>query len=211
MMKQAFKQWFVTLFLLLGMGVAQADSAPDEVIREAVDRLVQRIDAEREKLEKDPRYAQQVGDEELDAMVDFRRITRAVMGEHFSQANREQRNRFLERFRASLVNTYAAGITMYEGQSYRVLPLEDGDVRGNRARVTMEFETEDGKVLPIAYTMTLTDGQWKVDNVIVNNLNLGRIFQAQFAQDMAENNNDIDVVIEQWSADLGLDEISAEE
>lgn|SRR5690625_1012878 len=211
MMKQAFTQWFVTLFLLLGMGVAQADSAPDEVIREAVDRLVQRIDAEREKLEKDPRYAQQVVDEELDAMVDFRRITRAVMGEHFSQANREQRNRFLERFRASLVNTYAAGITMYEGQSYRVLPLEDGDVRGNRARVTMEFETEDGKVLPIAYTMTLTDGQWKVDNVIVNNLNLGRIFQAQFAQDMAENNNDIDVVIEQWSADLGLDEISAEE
>lgn len=211
MMKQAFTQWFVTLFLFLGMGVAQADSAPDEVIREAVDRLVQRIDAEREKLEKDPRYAQQVVDEELDAMVDFRRITRAVMGEHFSQANREQRNRFLERFRASLVNTYAAGITMYEGQSYRVLPLEDGDVRGNRARVTMEFETEDGKVLPIAYTMTLTDGQWKVDNVIVNNLNLGRIFQAQFAQDMAENNNDIDVVIEQWSADLGLDEISAEE
>ena len=211
MMKQAFTQWFVTLFLLLGMGVAQADSAPDEVIREAVDRLVQRIDAEREKLEKDPRYAQQVVDEELDAMVDFRRITRAVMGEHFSQANREQRNRFLERFRASLVNTYAAGITMYEGQSYRVLPLEDGDVRGNRARVTMEFETEDGKVLPIAYTMTLTDEQWKVDNVIVNNLNLGRIFQAQFAQDMAENNNDIDVVIEQWSADLGLDEISAEE
>lgn len=211
MMKQAFTQWFVTLFLLLGMGVAQADSAPDEVIREAVDRLVQRIDAEREKLEKDPRYAQQVVDEELDAMVDFRRITRAVMGEHFSQANREQRNRFLERFRASLVNTYAAGITMYEGQSYRVLPLEDGDVRGNRARVTMEFETEDGKVLPIAYTMTLTDEQWKVDNVIVNNLNLGRIFQAQFAQDMAENNNDIDMVIEQWSADLGLDEISAEE
>lgn len=211
MMKQAFKQWFVTLFLLLGMGVAQADSAPDEVIREAVDRLVQRIDAEREKLEKDPRYAQQVVDEELDAMVDFRRITRAVMGEHFSQANRDQRNRFLERFRASLVNTYAAGITMYEGQSYRVLPLKDGDVRGNRARVTMEFETEDGKVLPIAYTMTLTDEQWKVDNVIVNNLNLGRIFQAQFAQDMAENNNDIDMVIEQWSADLGLDEISAEE
>src|SRR5690625_6795753 len=81
MMKQAFTQWFVTLFLLLGMGVAQADSAPDEVIREAVDRLVQRIDAEREKLEKDPRYAQQVVDEELDAMVDFRRITRAVMGE----------------------------------------------------------------------------------------------------------------------------------
>lgn len=210
MKRQRLLQWFMVMLVTLGASIAHAQQAPDEVIRTAVEKLVERIEADREKLESDPRYAQKVVDEELDAMVDFRRITRAVMGEHFSQANREQRNKFLQRFRASLVNTYAAGITLYEGQSYRVLPLADGDVRGNRARVQMEFETDDGKALPIAYTMTLSDEQWKVDNVIVNNLNLGRIFQAQFAQDMAANNNDLDKVINNWSADLGLDEISAE-
>lgn len=210
MKRQGFLQWLVVAFVMLSSSLAYAQQSPDEVIRVAVDKLVERIEADREKLEADPRYAQKVVDEELDAMVDFRRITRAVMGEYFSQANREQRNKFLQQFRASLVNTYAAGITLYEGQSYRVLPLADGDVRGNRARVQMEFETEDGKVLPIAYTMTLSDEQWKVDNVIVNNLNLGRIFQIQFAQDMAANDNDLDKVINNWSADLGLDEISAE-
>lgn len=210
MKRQRLLQWFMVMLVTLGASIAHAQQAPDEVIRTAVEKLVERIEADREKLKNDPRYAQKVVDEELDAMVDFRRITRAVMGEHFSQANREQRNKFLQRFRASLVNTYAAGITLYEGQSYRVLPLADGDVRGNRARVQMEFETDDGKALPIAYTMTLSDEQWKVDNVIVNNLNLGRIFQAQFAQDMAANNNDLDKVINNWSADLGLDEISAE-
>jgi len=210
MKRQRLWQWLLVMLVAFGASVVHAQQSPDEVIRTAVDKLVERIEADREQLEKDPRYAQKVVDEELDAMVDFRRITRAVMGEHFSQANREQRNKFLQQFRASLVNTYAAGITLYEGQSYRVLPLADGDVRGNRARVQMEFETEDGKVLPIAYTMTLNDEQWKVDNVIVNNLNLGRIFQAQFAQDMAANNNDLDAVINNWSADLGLDEMSAE-
>lgn len=210
MKRHALLQWFMAVVVMFGAVVAHAEQAPDEVVRTAVDKLVERIEAERERLEKDPRYAQKVVDDELDAMVDFRRITRAVMGEFFSQANREQRNQFLQQFRASLVNTYAAGITMYEGQSYRVLPLADGDVRGNRARVQMEFQTEDGKSLPIAYTMTQSDGQWKVDNVIVNNLNLGRIFQAQFAQDMAANNNDLDKVIANWSADLGLEEMSAE-
>src|SRR5699024_7117257 len=210
MKRQRLWQWLLVMLVAFGASVVHAQQSPDEVIRTAVDKLVERIEADRERLERDPRYAQKVVDEELDAMVDFRRITRAVMGEHFSQANREQRNKFLQQFRASLVNTYAAGITLYEGQSYRVLPLADGDVRGNRARVQMEFETEDGKVLPIAYTMTLNDEQWKVDNVIVNNLNLGRIFQAQFAQDMAANNNDLDAVINNWSADLGLDEMSAE-
>lgn len=210
MKKQAMLQWVLGVFLLLGMGVANAQQAPDEVIRVAVDKLVKRIDADRQRLESDPQYAQKVVDEELEEMVDFRRITRAVMGDYFSHASRDQRNKFLTQFRASLVNTYAAGITLYEGQSYRILPLADGDVRGNRARVQMEFEAEDGKILPIAYTMTLTDSQWKVDNVIVNNLNLGRIFQTQFAQDMAANDNNLDVVIANWSADLGLDEISAE-
>lgn len=210
MKKKVMLSWVLGVFLLLGMGVANAQQAPDEVIRVAVDKLVKRIEADRQRLESDPQYAQKVVNEELEEMVDFRRITRAVMGDYFSQASRDQRHKFLVRFRASLVNTYAAGITLYEGQSYRILPLVDGDVRGNRARVQMEFEAEDGKILPIAYTMTLTDNQWKVDNVIVNNLNLGRIFQTQFAQDMAANDNNLDIVIANWSADLGLDEISAE-
>jgi len=203
-------QLVFALFFSLATMVAAAQQ-PDDIVRDAVKKLTDRIVAERAELEKDEKYAQQVVDEELSELVDFRRITRSVMGPHFEQATREQRNNFLQAFRESLVSTYATGVTMYEGQGYKVHPLADGDVRGSRARVQMEFNTGEGKTLPIAYTMTLTNGQWKVDNVIVNNLNLGRVFRDQFSQDMQEYNNNIDQVIQNWSVDVGVEEVKAKQ
>ncbi|MBA3980358.1 MAG: toluene tolerance protein, partial [Alcanivorax sp.] len=101
---------------------AQAAPAPDEVVRNAVERMTQRIDNERERLKEDAAYARRVINEELDALVDFRRVTRLVMGDHFQNASAEQRREFMRRFRTSLVQTFSTGITLYEGQPIRVLP-----------------------------------------------------------------------------------------
>lgn len=202
-------QIFFLVFFAMSV-TAHAEQAPDEIVRDAVDKLVTRIDNERDKLEEDSAYAEKVVGEELEDLVDFRRITRAVMGQYFGDASREQRNEFLKQFRSSLVSTYSAGITMYDGQDYKVLPMAENDLRDNRARVKMEFKTEEGKTLPIAYTMTKSNDDWKVDNVIVNGLNLGRVFQEQFAQDMEANNNDLDKVINNWSGDLDMEELKEE-
>ena len=210
-MKRLWQQLLSIPLLMLGLSTLAQAQDPDDMIREAVESLTQRIDAERERMSRDPAYTRMVVNEELEDLVDFRRITRLVMGEHFDTADRDQRNAFLERFRASLVQTYAAGVTMYTGQQIRVLPLAEGDVRGNRARVQMEFTTDSGRVVPIAYTLFQSDGQWRVDNVIVNGLNLGRVFRAQFEQAMAQHNGDIDKVIASWSAEVEVDGVTPAE
>lgn len=187
---------------------AQAAPAPDEVVRNAVERMTQRIDNERERLKEDAAYARRVINEELDALVDFRRVTRLVMGDHFQNASAEQRREFMRRFRTSLVQTFSTGITLYEGQPIRVLPLEEGDVRDNRARVQMEFGTESGRPMPIAYTMFLDGEQWKVDNLIVNGLNMGRVYRMQFDQAMRQHQGDIDKVIQGWTVALDPEEFN---
>lgn len=192
----------LTIFALLATVPVAAESGPDEMVRNAVERMTSRIDQERDRLEKEPDYARRLVDEEMDSLVDFRRITRAVMAEHFGTASREQRIDFLKAFRASLINTYASGITMYDGQPWRVLPMQEGDLRGDRARVQMEITTEGGQRIPIVYTLFQSEDQWRVDNVIVNGLNLGRVFRAQFAQAMQEHQGDIDAVIANWSAEV---------
>ncbi|AJD47339.1 Toluene tolerance protein Ttg2D [Isoalcanivorax pacificus W11-5] len=204
-MKRLWQQLLSIPLLVLGLSTLAQAQDPDDVIRDAVESLTQRIDAERERMSRDPAYTRMVVTEELENLVDFRRITRLVMGEHFDAASRDQRNAFLERFRASLVQTYAAGVTMYTGQQIQVLPMGEGDVRGNRARVQMEFTTDSGRVVPIAYTLFQSDDQWRVDNVIVNGLNLGRVFRAQFEQAMAQYNGDIDQVIANWSAEVEVE------
>jgi len=171
-----------------------------QVQRKLEQRMTSRIDAERERLEKDESYARELVREELVPLVDFKRITRMVMGEHFDQASRDQKYEFLEVFKNSLINTYASGVTLYQGQEIRVLPMREEDRKGNYARVRLEGTTNDGKVIPVFFTLFQSDDQWKVVNVYVNGLDLRDVYRAQFAQSMQQL-GDLDKVIDSWSAE----------
>lgn len=191
--------------LLLITGVAQASPGPRELIVHAVNQITQRIDQERQHLKNDPQYAQKVVRQELKGLVDFKRITRLVMANHFSQASRDQKYHFLNVFRDSLITTYASGITLYDDQGIKVLPMRDNDIRGNLARVRMQIHTRGGRSIPIDYTLFKDQsGDWKVQNVIVNGLNLGKTFRAQFDQLMQQYNGDVDKVIANWSSQLDV-------
>jgi phospholipid transport system substrate-binding protein len=194
------------LLLSVGLsGMAHADN-PRERVADAVASITERVQQERQRLEQDPAYARQVVREELEGLVDFKRITRLVMSRHFATASREQKYRFLEVFQDSLVNTYASGITLYQGQTISVLPLGEGDVRGDRARVRSEITADDGRVIPVFFSLYQDDqGAWLVENVIVNGLNLGKTFRAQFDQAVEQYGGDLDQVIANWSSELEIE------
>ncbi len=194
----------VALILMALAAWAQAQPDPRQVVIDAVERMTSRIDAEREQLEANPELAREMVREELVDLVDFKRITRMVMGDYFGPSSKEQKYRFLDVFKNSLINTYASGITLYDGQQITTLPIQDGDLRGDYARVRMEVQTNTGKTIPIFYTLFSRDEQWKVINVYVNGLDLADTFKSQFAQGMQEY-GDIDKVIDNWSADAKID------
>jgi phospholipid transport system substrate-binding protein len=82
--------------------------------------------------------------------------------------------------------------------------MQEGDRKGDYARVRMEVKTNSGKSVPIYYTLFQRDHQLRVINVYVNGLDLRDTFQSQFAQGMQQY-NDIDKVIDNWSADANID------
>ena len=169
-------QWYMAAWLRFGLVVmltamaalVQAQSDPRQVVADAVERMTSRVEAERETLKADPDRAKELVREELADLVDFKRITRMVMGDYFGPSSKEQKYRFLDVFKNSLINTYASGITLYDGQKIDILPMQDGDRKGDYARVRMEVKTNSGQVVPIYYTLFLRDDQWRVINVYVN-------------------------------------------
>ena len=101
------------VLLLAGMAtLAHAESDPRQVVSDAVERMTSRIEAEREALKADPDKAKALVREELADLVDFKRITRMVMGDYFGPSSKEQKYRFLDVFKNSLINTYASGISV---------------------------------------------------------------------------------------------------
>ena len=63
----------------------------------------------------------------------------------------------------------------------------------------MEIKDGKGVVYPLSYTMVSLDGTWKMRNVVINGINVGKLFRDQFAQAMQDNRNDLDKVIDNWT------------
>lgn len=196
------------LVLCLGLlsGQALAQQTPEQLIRDSVNELVSQIEGRKDYFAQHPEELEALVDASLAEIADFRYIGASVMGRYFRNATPEQRSRFAEVFRETLIETYAKGLVSFDYRELRVLDGNLGRYEG-QASVDMEVVASDGEVYPVSYTLRRDDGQWKVVNVIVNGINLGLTFRNQFDQAMREHNRDYDAVIDNWAPEVDSEEL----
>ncbi len=139
-------------------------------------------------------------DTTLGKVIDFPWIARNVMGPYGKPASAEQRKLFAATFRTGLVSTYGRGLLSYGDQEIVVLPGGDDYKEKRKITVRQEIRGADGNY-PLEYTMGLgKDAQWRIINVIINGINLGKTFRNQFVQASQKNGGDIDAVIAGWDS-----------
>jgi phospholipid transport system substrate-binding protein len=191
----------VTMALAM-VSVADTKSA-HQVAEEVKDQMVAII-GDREKYEAQGEgkyYAAIVG--LFEPVVDFTFIARGVMGDHAKTATEEQRQRFAEVLKGSLmgtVATYTQGLGGANQYSIAVVPPKEGDAEKTSVNVGLEVTTGES-VNRLAFTMRLDkDEQWKIANMTLNGINLGITFRAQFAQAVKKAEGNLDAAIASWSA-----------
>ena len=66
--------------------------------------------------------------------------------------------------------------------------------------VDLEVVTPSGKVFPITQSMYLHHRQrrWMAQNVIVNGINVGKLFNEQFSQMVSQADGNIGLAIDNW-------------
>ncbi|WP_375191660.1 phospholipid-binding protein MlaC [Marinobacter sp.] len=193
------------LGLVLALFLASAAHAGEaEDLREYVDTntqsLVDKLNRERGLYEKDPEAFYRKMDEALSDFVDFRRIAARVMGRYARQTTPEQRDEFVVKFKRSLFDSYAQALVSAEEFKINVQGATINPQDSGRASVQMEVVTASGNRYPVTYSMYKTDsGQWMMENVIVEGVNIGLAFRDRFSQEMEENRGRIQAVIDGWS------------
>ena len=134
----------------------------------------------------------------LQPLVDFKRISRNVMGRYYKDANKEQIEKFNKVFKASLLETYSKTLAEFKDEEILVSSEVKKSSKGNREKVSLQIVTST-KVYPAIYDMYLNkQGQWKLINIVINGVNLGLTFRNQFYSLMEKEGNNLDVVIERW-------------
>lgn len=174
--------------------------------------LVARLNQEKDLYTEDPDAFYREMEQALTGFVDFRRIAARVMGRYARQATPEQRDEFVVRFKRSLFESYAqALVNNSDGFEIAVRDAQINPRDEDRASVDMLVTTESGDRYQVTYSMyrNQDSGDWLMENVIVEGVNIGLAFRDRFAQEMESRLGDVDAVIENWGdavASLNLDE-----
>jgi phospholipid transport system substrate-binding protein len=190
-----------SFFILLAALPLFAVAAPTahEVVRQTTSTLLEDLKANKEQYRNDPSAFYTALNTILGPVVDVEGISRGVMTVRYSrQASPEQMQRFQENFKRSLMQFYGNALLEYNNQDIRVLPAS-GKQDPQRTAVNMEIKDGKGTVYPLSYTMVSQDGGWKLRNVVINGINVGKLFRDQFSQSMQNNGNDLDKVIDTWA------------
>lgn len=169
-----------------------------EVVKGTTDALLADLKANKQSYQQDPSAFYAALDRILGPVVDLEGISKGVMTVRYSRgASPEQMKRFEDNFKLSLMRFYGNALLEYDNQEIRILPA-GGKQEPGREAVNMEVRDSKGTVYPLSYTMVEMDGSWRMRNVIINGINIGKLFRDQFAQSMKDNRNDLDKVIDSW-------------
>lgn len=189
--------------------VATAAPTAHDVVKSTTDELIGDLKANKAGYQQNPQSFYDTLERILGPVVDSAGISRSIMTVKYSRrASDEQLKRFEDNFKRSLMQFYGNALLEYDNQSIRVLPAKAEGA--DRASVGMEVRDSKGTVYPVSYTMVQLDGQWKLRNVMINGINVGKLFRDQFADSMQRNGNDLDRTIDGWAEVVAKAKDSAE-
>ncbi|MEC8356478.1 MAG: ABC transporter substrate-binding protein [Pseudomonadota bacterium] len=134
----------------------------------------------------------------LSSFVDFEAVAGVVMSRYALEATDQQTERFAGILRTTLTRFYGASLVSYNGEELVFLPPSNPDA-DPRADTVVGMELQGDTALRLQYQMFLNENdEWKLKNLSLAGINLGRQYYTQFAALMAQHNNNIDAVLDNW-------------
>ncbi|MHC8370289.1 MlaC/ttg2D family ABC transporter substrate-binding protein [Pseudomonas sp. MDT1-85] len=191
----------VILAALPLMANAVASPSAHELVQDTTNRLLADLSAHKEKYKQDPQDFYTALNTIVGPVVDAEGISKSIMTVKYSRkATPEQMQKFVENFKRGLFQFYGNALLEYDNESITVDPAKDES--GDRTSVGMRVKSSSGAIYPVSYTLEKINGEWKLRNVIINGINIGKLFRDQFADAMQRNGNDLDKTINGWAGEV---------
>ncbi len=163
---------------------------PDEALKSATTELQQAILKRQAEFRKDSKLFYSEVDRIVSPRFDLKYITQLILARHYRTASEEQRTRFQAAFKNMLINSYANALLDYaDSVKTEWQPLR---MAADATDVTVQSKVlrQDGPALPIGFAMRLKDGEWKIYDILVENISLVGNFRSQVASEIKRSNLD---------------------
>jgi phospholipid transport system substrate-binding protein len=169
-------------------GGAQAQTAPDALVKQVSNDVIDSIKGDKAIQGGDIGKLQALVDAKVMPHVNFQRMTSAAVGRFWRTATPEQQKRLQEEFKTLLVRTYAGALTQVKDQSVTLKPMRSQPT-DNEVVVRTEVRG-GGEPIQLDYRLEKADAGWKIYDVNVLGVWLVQNYQNSFAQEIGANGID---------------------
>lgn len=177
--------------LLMQAPLNAEEKAPEVLLQEVSEQMIERLEAEREAIRSEPKRLFEVVAEVLEPRVDLPLMARMVLGVHSRRAEPAQLERFEAAFRDLLVRFYTSALLNEPDKLDDLLANPDdliafkpARIDGDRAVVRGQVHLPEGQDVPVMFRMHHRGEQWMVYDVTIEGVSLVTNYRNSFSREI---------------------------
>ena len=191
-----FKSFARLLMVVAGLFVlssqANAMKAPDQVVKETVDSMVGKLQANRALYNSNTQALYDMLESTLVPALNVPRMADLILGRDVAKsASQAQKDAFIREFKTFLLQSYATGLLNATGEEkviYEPVQLKPG---ADKVKIKATLVSSSGSEYPIVLSMSnRRDTQWRAYNMEVVGINVIRTYKASFAATLQQKGID---------------------
>lgn len=180
----------LSLLFTVSLGAQAAPKAPDQVVKEGTEKLQTLIAQNHAKYKADLPGFYKAVDEVVVPYFDVPFIAKTVLARNYKTATPEQRERFQEAFKNMLIRSYANALLEYHDS----VKAEWKPVRmaadATDVMVNSSLLRENGQPVAIGFALRKVGEEWKVYDIVIENISLVTNFRGQFNAEIKKSGLD---------------------
>ncbi len=191
------KKLIALVFASLLAAVAQAQEAPDVLVKQVTEEVLDIVRKDKEIQNGSAKKAIDLVDAKVIPHFNFKHMTALAVGKDWRKASPQQQEQLAAEFKTLLVRTYSNALTSYKNQKvvYKPFKMNAGDTD---VLVRTEVQQPGNKPVQLDYSLEKLDAGWKVYDVSVAGISLVTNYREQFGQEV--RNGGIDGLIKAIAA-----------
>ncbi|MFM2434891.1 MAG: hypothetical protein RL063_871 [Pseudomonadota bacterium] len=182
-------KFLVGVFLCIFITTANAEVAPDVLVKQTADEVLTIIKNDKEIQAGNKQQLYALVEAKILPNFDFDRVCRMVLGKSWRSATPEQQASFQKEFRSLLLRTYASALGKYKDQVIEYKPLRmESDAKN--ASVKTQILQPGGQPVAVDYDLIKSTNGWKVYDIVIENVSLVTNYRSQFSNEIRLNGLD---------------------
>jgi phospholipid transport system substrate-binding protein len=171
------------IVLLFMESVWAAAGVPGDQVRQTADKVLAilkdpQLNGESKKIERRNKLK-----EVLHERFDFTEMAKRSLGSEWRNRSPEEQKEFVKLFTHLLERAYLDKIESYNGENFQYLKEREDD--NNYAQVDTKIVDNKGQEFSINYRLYNMKGDWKVYDVVIENVSIVNNYRSQFTRVLA--------------------------